>query len=213
MLLRNPLRTPFRRSFAIALCLLALLISFAPLHIRAQDDSTTPEKHGRKYKAPPDTSRIEVTVLKGFNKKPIMNAAVVFHPTKDGIDEGNLEMKTDPDGKALIDVIPTGSKVTIQVIADGFSTFAEDYQVNEANRQIVISMIRPRAQVSAYIDNSGKPSELKPGLQDPARPKTKPATPATPTTPATPSAPSSTAPSASTAPGTNPTPSTTTPKP
>jgi hypothetical protein len=124
-------------------------------------------------------------------------------------------MKTDPDGKATIDVIPTGSKVTIQVIADGFATFAEDYQINEASRQILISMIRPKAQVSAYIDNSGKPSEMKPGIQDPIRPTPKPK----PATPATPSAPSSTVPSASAAPGTTsapttaPTPSTTTPKP
>ena len=82
-------------------------------------------------------------MIKGFNKKPIMNAAVVFHPVKDGRDEGNMEMKTDPDGKAVIDVIPTGSKVTIQVIADGFATFAQDYQINEASRQIVISHAPP----------------------------------------------------------------------
>jgi hypothetical protein len=189
----------------MALCLFALLVSFAPMHARAQDDTTTPEKHGRKYKAPPDTSRIEVTVLKGFNKKPIMNAAVIFHPTKDGIDEGNLEMKTDPDGKATIDVIPTGSKVTIQVIADGFATFAEDYQIDEASRQILITMIRPKAQVSAYIDNSGKPSELKPGLQDPIRPTPKPK----PAAPATPSTPSSTAPGTTPAPTPSTTPSST----
>ncbi|MGP8260046.1 MAG: hypothetical protein ACLQM6_08860 [Acidobacteriaceae bacterium] len=185
MLLRN------HTGRAFLLCLVAFLFSFAPLHARAQDDTTpAPEKHGRKYKAPPDTSHVEVTVLKDYNKKPIMNAAVIFHPTKDGHDEGNLELKTDPDGKASIDVIPTGSKVTIQVIADGFSTFAQDYQINEANRQIVISLIRPRAQVSAYIDNTGKPAQMKPGEQDPIRPIPKTATPATS------SAPSSTAPAA-----------------
>jgi hypothetical protein len=212
MLLRNPLRTHSGRAFvfcpfAMALCLFALLVSFAPLCARAQDDSTTPEQHGRKYKAPPDTSHIEVTVLKGFNKKPIMNAAVVFHPTKDGRDEGNMEMKTDPDGKAVIDVIPTGSKVTIQVIADGFATFAEDYVVNEASRQILITMQRPKAQVSAYIDNTGKPAELKPGVQEPVRPK-----PAT-ATPTTPSAPSSAAPAPPPAPGSSSTPSAATPQP
>ena len=191
MLLRNPLRTHSGRAFL--LCLLAILFSLAPRHARAQDDTTTaPEKHGRKYKAPPDTSHVEITVLKDFNKKPIMNAAVIFHPTKDGIDEGNLELKTDPEGKAAIDVIPTGSKVTIQVIADGFSTYAGVYQINETSRQIVISMIRPRAQISTYVDNSGKPADLKPGVQDPVRPKpnSKPATPATQGT--------STAPAAST---------------
>ena len=189
MLLRPHLRTQFGRAFL--LCLLATFVSLAPMHLGAQDNAT-PEKHGRKYKAPPETSHIEVTVLKGFNKKPLMNAAVIFHPVKDGVDEGNMEMKTDPDGKAVIDVIPTGSKVTIQVIADGFATFAEYYVVNEASRTIVISLTRPKAQVSTYIDNNGKPSELKPGVQDPIRPKTKPASSTTPATTVAPAAASTT---------------------
>jgi hypothetical protein len=157
-----------------------MLPSLTPLHARAQDeDNPKPEQHGRKYKAPPDTSRIEVTVIKGFNKKPIDGAHVVFHPYKDGVDEGSLEVKTHPDGKAMIDVIPTGSKVRIQVLADGFATYAEDYQVDEATREITIAMIRPRAQISTYTDNSGKPAELQPGVQVPIRPK--PATAGTPT--------------------------------
>lgn len=144
--------------------------SFTALH--AQDeDSPKPEQHGRKYKAPPETSHIEVTVLKGFNKKPIDGAHVIFHPVKDGIDEGNLEVKTHPDGKVSIDVIPKGSKVTIQVIADGFAPYADDYQIDEDSRSITISMIRPRAQISTYVDNEGKPSQMQPGVQEPIRPK------------------------------------------
>ena len=168
-----PFRNTVRRH--LSLCLATAFVGIATLAVipaRAQDnDNPAPEKHGRKYKAPPETSHIEVTVLKGFNKKPIMNAAVVFHPMKDGKDEGNLEMKTDPDGKAVIDVIPTGSSVRIQVIADGFATYAEDYLVTEPSREIVISMVRPRAQVSTYVDNTGKPAQLKPGVQEPVRPK------------------------------------------
>ena len=69
------------------------------LRVAAQDeDNPKPESHGRKYKAPPETSHIEVTVVKGFNKKPIDGAHVIFHPVKDGVDEGNLEMKTHQDG-------------------------------------------------------------------------------------------------------------------
>jgi hypothetical protein len=160
---------------------LAVLMSLVP--VRAQDDGgvVKPEKHGRKYKAPPDTSQIEVTVIRDFNKKPIVNAAVVFHPVKDGVDEGNLEMKTDPDGKATIDVIPTGSAVRIQVIATGFATFAEDYQVDEASRKITIAMIKPRAQVSTYIDESGKPASIKPGVQEPPPIKRPSASGSTPT--------------------------------
>jgi hypothetical protein len=151
---------------------LAIFVSMAPMSLRAQDDGAQPpEKHGRKYKAPPETSHIEVTVIKDFNKKPIDGAHVILHPVKDGKDEGNLEIKTHPDGKAIIDVIPTGSKVTIQVFADGFATYAQDYQINEASREIVISVVRPRAQVSTYIDNQGKPAQVKPGVQEPVRPK------------------------------------------
>ena len=162
----------FRPLFATCLLLAFATSTVFSISSHAQDDdSGKPEKHGRKYKAPPDTSHIEVTVIKDFNKKPIDGAHVVFIPSKDGVDEGNLEVKTDPDGKAVIDVIPTGSKVPIQVIADGFATFAEDYLVDEASRQITIAMIRPRAQVSTYVDNQGKPAQLQPGVQEPIRPK------------------------------------------
>lgn len=139
-------------------------------------------QRGRKYKPPPDTSHIEVMVTKKFNGKPIPNAAVVFRSTLDGRDEGNLEVKTDPEGKATIDIIPTGSTVRVQVIADGFATFAEEYLVKEPSRAIPVEMLRPREQVSAYQDNTGKVSERKSGVQEPAKPNTskQPATPPKP---------------------------------
>jgi hypothetical protein len=146
----------------------------------AQD---APVRRGRKYKAPPATSHIEVTVLKKFNGKPIMNAAVVFDATLNGKDQGNLEVKTDPDGKAAIDVIPTGSTVRVQVIATGFATFADDYVVDGPTRQIGISMLRPQEQLSSYQDNQGKSATRKPGVQEPVRPTTPAAKPAPPTTP------------------------------
>jgi hypothetical protein len=158
-------------------------LSLAPIlpTASAQDHS-----RGRKYKAPPETSHIEVEVVRANNGKPIANAAVIFNPEKDGKDEGNLEIKTGPDGKAAIDVIPTGSKLRVQVIAGGFATFAEDYMVDTATKEISVKMLRPRAQVSAYVDNSGKASERKPGVQEPVRPTTPP--PASATAPATPDA-------------------------
>jgi len=110
-------------------------------------------------------------VTKKSNGKPIANAAVVFNPTKDGKDVGSLEVKTDPDGKAIIDVIPTGSLVRVQIIADGFATFADDYLVTEPSRQIDVVMLRPQEQISAYEDNQGKASARKAGVQEPAKPK------------------------------------------
>jgi hypothetical protein len=93
-------------------------------------------------------------------------------------------VKTDPDGKAAIDVIPTGSLVRVQIIADGFATFAEDYLVTESSRQIDVVMLRPQEQISAYEDNQGKASARRAGVQEPNKPT--PAAKPTPNPPATP---------------------------
>lgn len=154
------LRRTFWYQFVLVLCVALLASSQAFGQYR-----------GRKYKAPPPTSRIQVQVFKKLTGKPIPNAAVVFNPSRDGKDLGNLEVKTDPDGKAVIDVIPTGSMVRVQVIANGFATFAKDYLVDQPTANIEITMVSPRAQVSAYEDNTDEPAERKPGVQEPIRPK------------------------------------------
>jgi hypothetical protein len=127
-------------------------------------------QHGRKWKPLPDLSHIVVTVVKGFDGKPMPNAAVVFHSTLDGRDNGNLEVKTDPDGKATIDLIEVGSNVDVQVIAKGFATHAENLNQVGANKVLEIKMIRPRQQVSQYEDNTGKAAVEKPGIQEPPHP-------------------------------------------
>src|ERR1700755_1054482 len=185
---------PSHRASQIALLL--CVATTACLPSLAQDTA----KRGRNYKAPPATSHIEVTVVKKYNNKPIMNAAVVFDATMDGKDQGNLEVKTDPDGKATIDVIPTGSTVRIQIIATGFATYAEDYVVTEPTREISVAMVRPQEQLSSYVDNSGKSSARKPGIQEPIRPTPPAVNPPAANPPAT------------TSPQTPPTPPDTTPK-
>lgn len=169
--------------FVGLLFVIALIFPVLSPHSAFAQDSS--QKRGRKYKAPPATSHIEVTVVKKFNGKPITNAAVVFQATLNGKDEGNLEVKTDPDGKATIDVIPTGSSVRVQVIATGFATFAEEYMVTEPSRQISVEMLRPQEQISSYENNQGKDSSRKPGVQEPVRPTAPPSNPPTTSTPPT----------------------------
>lgn len=178
-----------RRTLWSLLLLSIALTSTLSAPVHAQD---APVKRGRKYKAPPATSHVQITVVKKFNGKPIMNAAVIFDSTLDGKEEGNLEVKTDPDGKATIDVIPTGSTVRVQVIATGFATYAEEYVVAEPSREIAVSMLRPQEQISSYMDNDGKAATMKPGVQEPIRPKTPPPAPAAPPAPATATPPDST---------------------
>lgn len=157
----------------LALGLVGAILSVGVMG-HGQDDNS---RRGRKYKAPPPTSRIEVVVTRNSNGKPISNAAVIFRATKSGKDDGNLEIKTDPDGKANLDVITTGSKVLVQVIADGYATFAEEYQVDEASREIHVALLRPREQLSAYQDNDGKASTRQAGVQEPDVTHKQPAPP------------------------------------
>jgi hypothetical protein len=134
----------------------------------AQVAGAQSEQHGRKWQPLPPTAHIVVTVVKGFNGKPLPNAAVVFHAVRDGRNDGNLEVKTDPDGKATIDVIEQGSQVTVQVIANGFATSATELYVDGPTKELEIKLQRPRAQISNYTDQSDKPAQVKPGIQEPA---------------------------------------------
>ena len=107
------------------------------LTLFAQDSTT---HRGRKYKAPPPTSRVEVTILRNDDGKPIENAAVVFQLEGD---KGNMELKTNEDGKANIDVLPTGSKVVLQVIAKGYKTFGGDYKIDKPEMTFEVKLKRP----------------------------------------------------------------------
>lgn len=143
---------------------------------------------GRKYKAPPPTSRIDVTILRADDKKPIGNAAVVFRPIEGDRDKGNMELRTDEDGKTMIDVLPIGDTVRVQVIARGYETFGQDYKVEKPQMTIEIHMKRPGQQYSIYEKNNQakdapaqKPKEKQGGSKDaqnappaPSQPQPKP---------------------------------------
>jgi hypothetical protein len=134
-------------------------LSLSPLALRAQNDNY----RGRKYKAPPPAAHIEVTVLKDFNGKPISNAHVIFHPTEGDRDKGSLEVKTNEDGKATIDVIPIGDTVTLQVIVNGYQTYGQSYKVDKSELTMEVRMKRPGGQYSIYKNpdsnsNSGSDS-------------------------------------------------------
>jgi hypothetical protein len=127
-------------SFAVPIALLSLAVS---LSLFAQDSN----HRGRKFKVPPPTSRVDITILRNEDGKPIENAAVVFQ--LDG-DKGNMELKTNEDGKTMIDVLPTGSKVLVQVIARGYQTYGADYKIDKPQLAIEVKLKRPGQQYSIY---------------------------------------------------------------
>ena len=127
-------------------------------------DST---KRGRKYKAPPPTAHFEVTVIRATNGKPVENASVIFHPLVDGHNDGNMELKTNDEGKAALDLLEVGSDVRLQVIAPGFQTYGEDFKVDKDNLAIQIKLKRPTEQYSVYKKSEGKST---PDPNAPAKP-------------------------------------------
>ena len=101
-------------------------------------------------------------VVRDENGKPIRNAAVVMHPVDDeGKQQRNgLELKTDADGKADFDGVPYG-KLRIQVLAQGFQTYGEDYDVDKPSLDVTVKMKRPARQYSIYEDHPSANEQKK----------------------------------------------------
>src|SRR6266567_3414727 len=113
-------------------------------------------------------SDLRFVVVRDYNGKPVRNAAVVLHPVnrKGKQSRGGLELKTDGEGRANIDGIPYGP-LRVQVLAQGFQTFGEDYEVNKPEMEITIKLKRPQGQYSIYEDH---PEQKKEENKDEAKP-------------------------------------------
>lgn len=142
--------------------MMGLGLACGAIALSAQDDN---HHRGRKYKAPPPAAHIEITVLRDSNGKPLQDAHVIFHPVEGDKDKGGLELKTNEDGKSIIDVIPIGDTIRLQIIANGYQTYGQDFQVDKPEISMEIRMKRPGAQYSTY-----KNSKANPGTDKPANP-------------------------------------------
>ena len=97
--------------------------------------------------------RIEV---KTYSDKPIDRASVIvqFVQGRNYVHLGkkvhtSWQMKTNQEGLAKIPAIPQGT-LLVQVIAKGYQTFGQTFEVNEAERTIEVKLNAPQPQVSAH---------------------------------------------------------------
>ncbi len=120
------------------------------------------------------TAVLDFLVIKDDNGKPVRNAAVIMHPVSANgkQNRGDLELKTDADGKASFDGIPYG-RLRVQVLASGFQTFGEDYEVNRDKLSFTIKLKRPQGQYSIYENHPDEKKDDKPS-PPPSDPNTKP---------------------------------------
>lgn len=108
------------------------------------------------------SSDVSVSVVRSTNGKPIRNAAVVLHAVdEDGKqDSGGINLKTDLEGKTAYQGLPYG-KLRIQVIARGFQTYGEDFEINQPQQEIVVKLKPPAGQYSIYDDKNAPAAPKK----------------------------------------------------
>ncbi len=113
----------------------------------------------QKDKDEEPTSWLYFAVIKDDNGKPVRNAAVILHPVneKGRQERGGIELKTSPEGKCDFDGVPYGP-LRVQVLAHGFQTYGEDYDISKPKTEITIKLKRPQGKFSIYDDQAKNPS-------------------------------------------------------
>jgi hypothetical protein len=132
------------------LALLLLLLALPSIAAAQRDKDDEP------------TAVLNFLVVKEDNGKPVRSAAVIMHPVNPHGKQsrGGLELKTDADGKTSFDGIPYGM-LRVQVLAPGFQTFGEDYDVNQGKMDFTVRLKRPQGQYSIYDDHPGEKKDDK----------------------------------------------------
>ncbi len=122
------------------LCVLVLLL---PLTASGQNKNSAAQS---KTDSSSNTGRLTIVVTGGDEKKPVDSASVYvkFVEARMLAKDKKIEMnlKTNVSGVCHAPEIPRG-KVLIQVIAPGWKTFGEYYDVDKAEQTINIALSRP----------------------------------------------------------------------
>jgi len=99
--------------------------------------------------------RVDVQTKSG---KPIDRASVIvkFVEGRSAIKLGkkiikNWEIRTNQEGIAKLPAIPQG-KVKIQVIAKGYQTFGDVFEIDEEEKTVEIKLNPPQAQYSSHTN-------------------------------------------------------------
>jgi hypothetical protein len=104
-----------------------------------------PAPLSKKEQAPAPQNRITIEVTGGAANQPVENASVYVktieqHLIKDKKFEVNV--KTNQQGEAHVPDAPMG-KVLVQVVADGWKTYGQWYEITDPKQVIKIHLERP----------------------------------------------------------------------
>ena len=126
-----------RKAALIVAVFLLLLAYLAPTYMAAEEETT----------------RLTVRVVSKTNDKPVNDAHVVVRfvvaKTLRRDKRTSWEAKTNQRGTLVLTQIPYGA-VKVQVIARGYQTYGEQYELNKPEQQLTIQLKLPGEQVSGY---------------------------------------------------------------
>jgi hypothetical protein len=121
---------------------LLLVILLLAVAAHAQDNKSADPNAN----AGPKDVRLTIVVTGGEEKKPIDSASVYIRYVeehKHGRDKKiEMNLKTNQSGVCHVPVMPPG-KFIVQVIADGWKTYGEYYDISQTEQTINISLVRP----------------------------------------------------------------------
>jgi hypothetical protein len=132
-----------RKCLKISLCAISFLILLVAVAAHGQDKDAN-------AKTKPDSDakdvRLTIVVTGGEEKKPVDSASVYVRYVeehKHGKDKKiEMNLKTNQEGVCHVPVIPPG-KFVVQVIAEGWKTYGEYYDLNQSDQTINITLVRP----------------------------------------------------------------------
>lgn len=124
---------------------LALAVLLAPPGF-AQTDAKEKEKEKPAASQDGEVTRLRIEVSAGEKSVPVDSASVYVKYQKErllGKDKMiEMNVKTNRDGVARLPTVPRG-KVLVQVIAQGWKTFGQWYDVSDAEQTIKINLQKP----------------------------------------------------------------------
>jgi outer membrane lipoprotein-sorting protein len=127
-----------------ALRIASLLILVVAMAAHAQDKDA--DAKAKAANADASDVRLTIVVTGGEEKKPVDSASVYVRYVeehKHGKDKKiEMNLKTNQSGVCHVPVIPPG-KFVIQVIAEGWKTYGEYYDINQTEQTINIALVRP----------------------------------------------------------------------
>src|ERR1700674_3068203 len=137
------------KKLALAVILMSSLMLAQTLAPQAKSDRN--DRNKDKYQDTDEVATLSFVVLKDYNGKPVRNAGIVMHPVarNNRQEKGGIELKSDPEGKASFEGVPYG-KLRVQVLAPGFQTYGEDFDIEKPTLEITVRLKRPQGQYSIY---------------------------------------------------------------